>query len=136
MDYEAKRHGMEIKLEGRTDLTIIGNENDFKMVLINLILNAIKAGKPNGEIVISFERNDKHNLIKVQDNGHGIAPHVLPHIFEPFYSEGKEGAIGSTGLGLAIVKSIMEKQKGKISVESQPGLGTCFSLQFPLINKK
>lgn len=136
MDYEAKTNGINIKIEGEKNIKIIGNENDFKMIMINLILNAIKAGKPNGEIIISLEKGKKYNIIKIKDNGKGIAENILPHIFEPFYSDGKEGNIGGNGLGLAIVKSIMEKQKGRISVESKIGIGTCFSLQFPITNKK
>lgn len=136
MDYEAKTHGISIKIEGDKDITIIGNENDFKMVLINLILNAIKAGKNDGEIVISLNKNKKYNFIKIKDDGCGIAEDILPHIFDPFYSDGKEGSIGGTGLGLAIVKSIMDKMKSKITVKSKIGVGTCFSLQFPAINKK
>ncbi len=135
MDYEAKTHGINITIEGEKDVTIIGNENDFKMVIINLILNAIKAGKPDGNILIKISADKHQNLIQVIDDGCGIAENVLPHIFDPFYSDGKEGSIGGTGLGLAIVKSIMEKHKGHISVESKIGVGTSFNLQFP-INKK
>lgn len=136
MDYEAKRHGIDIQIEGPKDIKIIGNENDFKMVMINLILNAIKAGKPDGKIIIELSNDKKHNIIKVKDNGCGISEETLPHIFEPFYSNGKEDSASGTGLGLAIVKSIMEKQKGHITVESKIGVGTCFNLQFPKINKK
>lgn len=135
MDYEAKTHGINITIEGGKDVTIIGNENDFKMVIINLILNAIKAGKPDGNILIKISADKHQNLIQVIDDGCGIAENVLPHIFDPFYSDGKEGSMGGTGLGLAIVKSIMEKHKGHISVESKIGVGTSFNLQFP-INKK
>lgn len=135
MDYEAKTHGINITIEGEKDVTIIGNENDFKMVIINLILNAIKAGKPDGNILIKISADKHQNLIQVIDDGCGIAENVLPHIFDPFYSDGKEGSMGGTGLGLAIVKSIMEKHKGHISVESKIGVGTSFNLQFP-INKK
>lgn len=136
VDYEAKSHGINIKIEGDQNLTIIGNENDFKMMIINLILNAIKAGRDNGEIIISIDKNKKNKIIAIKDNGCGIAKDVLPHIFEPFYSDGKEGDIGGTGLGLAIVKSIIEKHKGHISVESELGIGTCFYLSFPIKNKK
>ena len=135
MDYEAKTHGINITIEGDQDVTITGNENDFKMVIINLILNAIKAGKPDGNILIKISADKHQNLIQVIDDGCGIAENVLPHIFDPFYSDGKEGSMGGTGLGLAIVKSIMEKHKGHISVESKIGVGTSFNLQFP-INKK
>ena len=130
MDYEAKTHGINIKIEGKKDLTIIGNENDFKMVLINLILNAIKASKANGEIKLTLKQEKKHVLIEVSDDGCGISQDNLPHIFDPFYSNGEGGNLGGTGLGLAIVKSIMEKHKGEISVQSEVNVGTCFSLRF------
>lgn len=136
MDYEAKTHGINIKIEGKKDLTIIGNENDFKMVLINLILNAIKASKANGEIKLTLKQEKKHVLIEVSDDGCGISQDNLPHIFDPFYSNGEGGNLGGTGLGLAIVKSIMEKHKGEISVQSEVNVGTCFSLRFPKTNEK
>ena len=135
-DYEAKNRGIEIIIDKTKDITIQGNEVDFKMALINLIQNAIKAGKKGGQIKITLTEDKKHNIITIEDNGCGISKKALPHIFEPFYSEGKENKLGGTGLGLAIAKSIIEKQNGQIKVKSKINMGTCFSLQFSKETKK
>ena len=69
-------------------------------------------------------------LIEVADNGCGIAPDVLPHIFDPFYSRRADGQAG-TGLGLTICRSIVERYGGTITVESTQGRGTTFSIILP-----
>ena len=106
------------------------------MVLVNLILNAIKAIKNNGIIKIEQTHTAKYITLKVIDNGHGISRENLQRIFEPFYSEGKDIRSGGTGLGLSIVKSIVEKLKGSITVSSEIDVGTCFTLKFPRSDKK
>lgn len=136
MDYEAKNKGINIELKTEKEFEIKGNANDFKMAIINLISNAIKACLTNGKIEIILKEDKKYHIIEIKDNGKGISKKNLPHIFEPFYSEGKEGNTKGTGLGLAIVKSITEKLKGKIEVESKINVGTCFSLKFLKTNTK
>lgn len=137
LDYDAKRNGTTIEVNSKQeDIFINGYEADFKMIIINLILNAIKAIKSNGLIKIDISASARKAIIKISDNGHGISKEALPRIFEPFYSEGRDCRIGGTGLGLSIVKSIVEKFKGTISVSSKVDIGTCFTLKFPLNNKK
>lgn len=136
LDYEAKRNGTEIQLKDFPNtLTIKGYEADFKMIIVNLILNAIKAVKDNGIIKIESTTTSKYIAIKIIDNGQGISKEKLTRIFEPFYSDGKDSRIGGTGLGLSIVKSIVEKFKGTVEVSSQIELGTCFTLRFPRSDK-
>lgn len=137
LDYEAKHNGIIIELNPeQSDLTIKGSEADFKMVIVNLILNAIKAITNNGTIKIDLSSYGKNAVIKVIDNGSGISKDKLPRIFEPFYSDGKDSRLGGTGLGLSIVKSIVEKFKGTINVSSEIDVGTCFTLKFPRTDKK
>lgn len=137
LDYEAKHNGITVDISApQKEIYIKGNEADFKMIIINLILNAIKAIKSNGQIKIELLPENKHVLIRVSDNGHGISKENLPRIFEPFYSDGKDNRLGGTGLGLSIVKSIVEKFKGTINVSSEINVGTCFTLKFPHIDKK
>ena len=139
LDYESKNNGITISFtKPRKKLFALGNATDFKMVMINLTQNAIKALPEGGKIEISLEKlkNENTAQIKISDNGTGIEADKLIHIFEPFYSQGHSTQKSGTGLGLAIVKSIIEKQKGQISVESTPNIGTCFTLKIPLYSEK
>lgn len=137
LDYEAKHNGITIDILAKhQDIYIKGNEADFKMMMINLILNAIKAIRSDGQIKIALLSATKSIVIKITDNGKGISKEKLPRIFEPFYSDGKDNRSGGTGLGLSIVKSIVEKFKGQINVTSETGIGTCFTLKFPRVDKK
>ena len=132
LDYEAKRKGIELQIGKTGSKTyILGNASDFKMLLLNLLQNAIKATGSEGKIKITFHNSDNTATIKVQDTGRGIPPQNLPHIFEPFYSEGQKDSQSGTGLGLAIAKSIVEKFHGNISVKSKEGKGTVFTMEFP-----
>lgn len=137
LDYEAKRNGIAIELyTDKDNIEIKGYESDFKMIIVNLILNAIKASRNNGVIKIELTQTNRHINVKVIDNGQGIEADKLSRIFEPFYSDGKDRRNGGTGLGLSIVKSIVEKFKGTIDVSSEVDIGTCFHLKFPQVHKK
>lgn len=98
-------------------------------VLTNLIMNAIKYGKENGTVVVSYHIENENVTISVKDNGPGIAPYHLKRIFERFYRVEKSRSRdqGGTGLGLAIVKHILEAHNSKIFAESKPALGTTFT---------
>ena len=77
-------------------------------------------------------------LIKIQDTGYGIPSSDLPHIFDRFYRVRNNGhdEIEGNGLGLAIVKSIAQQHGGDVTVESEPGKGSCFIVTIPLVNEK
>ena len=132
LDYEAKRNGINIKfLNHAPQSTLCGNNNDFKMALINLIQNAIKAMKSNGELTISLDKNHRNEIIiDISDTGCGISKKDLTRIFEPFYSTQQGNGNSGTGLGLPIVKAIVEKLNGHIHVKSTLGKGSCFTLKF------
>ena len=135
LDFEAKNSGVQISFKTtRSPLFIKGNEADFKMVVINIILNALKAMDEGGNLNISlFQDKNKKINISFSDTGTGIAPENINRIFDPFFSDGHDNAKKGTGLGLAIAKSIVEKNGGHIKVESQLGKGSCFTLSFPAI---
>ncbi len=106
----------------------------FDQVIINLVLNARDSMPQGGAILVRTGATDEANgagpvHITVEDHGAGIAPDVLPHIFEPFYSTKRSGA--GTGLGLAICDRIVRAAGGSISVESTPGKGTRFDVVIP-----
>jgi two-component system, NtrC family, sensor kinase len=105
--------------------------NQIKQACIAILVNAQEAVLENGEIIIrTCNPDNQHLIIDISDNGIGIAPDDIPHIFEPFFST-KQSEKG-IGLGLAIVHGIIQSHNGKITVKSEPGKGTTFSLLLPL----
>ena len=102
----------------------------MEQVLMNLILNAIQAMGAGGVLTIRTWMEGTNCLVQVRDSGCGISPSVLPRIFDPFFTTKKEGE--GTGLGLSVSLGIVERHGGKISVESEVGKGTAFTLSIPL----
>lgn len=112
----------------------IGSETHIVQVLINLLSNAYKAihalgGVRPGKVMIAIAAREEFLHITLQDNGQGIAPEKLKHVFDPFFTTSAPGQ--GTGLGLSICHTIMKNQGGNISVESTRGVGTTFTLQLP-----
>lgn len=99
-----------------------------------LIDNAVKYTPRDGHISVVLDASDGSAVAEIRDNGIGILPSDLPHIFERFYradaSRSRES--GGTGLGLSIAKWIAEAHKGEISVASKVGEGSVFRVQIPL----
>lgn len=103
----------------------------LELILKNLISNAIKYGKENGSIAATWDA--ERNTLHLADTGIGIAPENLEHVFNRFYrvDSSRSNEIPGNGLGLAIVKKIAEMQEIQISIQSEVGVGTTFSLIFP-----
>lgn len=106
----------------------------LRQVLRNLIGNAVKYTPEGGQVTVSTEIEKNMVNVKIKDTGIGIAANDLPYIFDKFYrARGDETKdIEGNGLGLAIVKAVVEQHSGKISVESTPGEGSCFSVALPI----
>jgi two-component system NtrC family sensor kinase len=105
--------------------------NQIKQACVALLVNASEAIREHGEIIIrTTNPNNDEIEFKIIDNGNGIAPQDIPHIFEPFFST--KGDASGIGLGLSIVHGIIENHKGSIEVDSEPGTGTTISITFPL----
>ena len=98
---------------------------------MNILSNAIQAIKGEGTIAIKTYTDDDYAVIRIKDSGSGMTEEVKTHIFEPFFTTKDVGE--GTGLGLSISYGIIEKHKGKIEVDSQPGVGTEFIIRIPLI---
>ncbi len=131
LDYEAKRNGIMVNCNFENkDYLISGNAADFQMIILNLAQNALKAMPSGGSLTINLEKDKNYITVHIIDTGIGISLEKIPHIFEPFYSDGHHNRQG-TGLGLAIVKSLVEKFHGMVSVESEIGKGTEFTIKFP-----
>lgn len=105
----------------------------FSNIVSNLIDNAIKYSEDSVKIEIkAFRKAEDEVLVSVSDNGIGIAHDKLPYIFDKFYrvTDGNKYTVKGYGLGLFYVKSLMEKMGGSVSVESEPGKGSSFTLHF------
>ena len=105
------------------------DRDQITQALLNFLLNAIQAIDADGEIRVSASVSaDSGSMdITIGDTGAGIAPDDLPRIFDPFFSTKKQG----NGLGLAIAHAIIERHRGEISVESEPGRGATFRVRLP-----
>ncbi|MFW0861424.1 MAG: ATP-binding protein [Dethiobacter sp.] len=107
----------------------------LRQIICNLISNSIKFVKEGGEITVFAEADKGFAAISVADTGEGIAPELMPHIFEKF-RQGEEALKrrrGGTGLGLALVKTLAELHDGSVSVNSELGKGTTFTVRIPFI---
>ena len=106
----------------------------IRQALRNLVGNAIKYTPSGGVIMISLEHEGDVATVNIKDTGYGIPAKDMPHVFERFYRVHNNGhaEIEGNGLGLAIVKSIAEQHGGGISLESEPGKGSCFRITLPV----
>jgi two-component system phosphate regulon sensor histidine kinase PhoR len=114
-----------------------GDPLQLKQLFRNLVGNAIKYSPQGSRIEITANVEKGNIQIGVQDTGFGIPAADLPFIFNRFYRvrNGKNSEMEGNGLGLAIVKSVVEQHGGQISVESEVGKGTRFSVSLPILEK-
>jgi signal transduction histidine kinase len=126
--------GRPIIVDRQEDLSVRGDAQRLKQLLGNLVDNAIKYTPENGTITLSLFRDSPWARLEVADTGIGITAEQLPHIFDRFYRVDKtrSRAGGGTGLGLAIVKGIAEQHGGRVTVTSEPGKGSTFTVWLKL----
>ena len=131
----------ECKVIGGVSDYYIGDDMKLKQMLINILSNAIKFTNAPGSVTLTVERTvvfEDHSTIQfcVKDTGIGMDQAFIPKIFDTFTQEdsGRSNKYGSTGLGMAITKNIVELMNGTISVESEKGVGTEFTVIIPLNN--
>jgi two-component system OmpR family sensor kinase len=125
---------IELSIGEEDQASVLGDADRLKQLLINLVDNAIKYTPNSGRVTLGLRRVESQAVLTVADTGIGIPEQDLPHIFERFYRVGKarSRAAGGSGLGLSIVQWIVQAHNGKISVTSQPGQGTTFTVWLPL----
>ncbi|MDR1764867.1 MAG: HAMP domain-containing histidine kinase [Lachnospiraceae bacterium] len=115
---------------GGEPVVVPGDRGRIAQVLENLRSNAEKYG--GGEIIVTVRERGKYGEVVVSDNGAGIPPEDLPHIFERFYraDKSRNRSLGGAGIGLAVVKRIAEAHGGGVSAVSEPGKGSEFTVRF------
>ncbi len=132
-EMEADRKGIKISVKGAENLPsqfwVLADKHFIGQVFVNLIINSIRYGKEGGTTRLRFRDMLDKILVEIEDNGQGIGKEDLPRVFERFYrtDKGRSREQGGTGLGLAIVKHIVEAHGERISVRSEPGVGSTFS---------
>ena len=121
--------GIDLKRCIPDGLNIIGDERHFAAITENLVKNAFEYTPPGGSITCSLEVLNHNIILRVADSGIGIDKTHLPHIFERFYKA--DGDKPGNGLGLAIVEATVKMYNGDITVESEPGKGSVFTVTLP-----
>ncbi len=130
---EAERKG--ITLIARlipTPLLAYVDPQRMAQVITNLVGNAINYTPEDGQITVELETEGKQAVLRIRDTGIGIAPEMVDHIFEPFFRADEKAAIG-TGLGLTIAREIIYLHGGEISVQSEVGQGSTFTVRLDLL---
>jgi signal transduction histidine kinase len=110
----------------------MGDQDAIKQVLLILLDNALKYTPTGGTITIGAEQTDRMVKVRIADTGPGVAPDDLPHIFKRFYRSDESRTGSGAGLGLAIAQELIEEQHGEITVQSEIGKGTTFTVTLPL----
>jgi PAS domain S-box-containing protein len=116
---------------------ILGNAGRLQQVFLNLFLNAKDAMAGGGKLTVTTA-NGSGVYVSISDTGSGIAPEHINRIYDPFFTtkmSPREGQNRGTGLGLSVTYGIIQEHAGKIRVESKPGTGTTFHLEFPRVRK-
>mgnify|MGYP001252788513 CR=1 FL=1 len=131
--FAAERKNMTLKTEIGVDPHLNVNSRLFQMAIVNLIDNAIKYSDPGKTITLRVEMNEQEILFSVTDEGWGIEGRHLPRIFERFYrvDPGRSRELGGTGLGLSIVKHVAQVHGGYVTVTSEVGRGSTFTIHLP-----
>jgi two-component system sensor histidine kinase FlrB len=130
----AEQAGVTLSFEGEDDsLTILGNENGLRQIILNLVCNAIRHTPAGGKITVTTrgvsQTGTMRALVEIADTGCGMPEHILEHLFEAGFS-----ADGNTpGLGLAVCKQLMKQHNGEIRVSSRTNFGSTFQLEFPTL---
>jgi two-component system, OmpR family, phosphate regulon sensor histidine kinase PhoR len=130
----AALRGLSVRAEPIPNVSILGYGIRLEQALVNLLDNAVKFNRENGEVRVEVrDQPDGHVQILVSDTGVGIPAHDLSRIFERFYrvDKARSRQVGGTGLGLSIVKHAIEQMHGTIAVESQMGEGSTFTITLP-----
>jgi len=123
--------GRTIEIEEGQDVLVMANPQEIKQVVLNLLVNALDSIEETGKVQVAARRSGGEGVLTFTDDGCGMTPEVLDHLFEPFFTRRKSGQ--GTGLGLSIVQRIVTDHGGRIEATSAgPGHGSTFRVTLPL----
>ncbi len=125
---------VELELLLPPSAVVVGVERELRLVLVNLVSNAVQYTERGGTVTVTLEQDGGDQVLRVRDTGVGIPASAVERIFERFYrvDVARSRARGGTGLGLAIVRNAVERHGGRIAVESLLGVGTTFTVRLPV----
>jgi len=130
-EHQMKTDNTTILREFESELPQLeANGGQLQQVFTNMVINAYHAMPEGGNLTVRTKKSGEDIVIEFEDTGQGIAKENLDHIFDPFFTTKSEGK--GTGLGLAVSHTIIERHGGNIGVASEPGYGTCFTIQIPI----
>lgn len=129
MDAQAKAKEIHIQFENGKNVTVLGDAQGLTQLIIIFLDNAIKYTKEKGLITVSLQKEPKPTLV-ITDSGIGMSKENMQRIFERFYQVDPSRSSGGNGLGLAIAREILLRHKAKVSVASELGKGTAFTIVF------
>jgi signal transduction histidine kinase len=132
-DDAAREAAVELEVTAPRAAPVTGSGRDLSLLIRNLIDNAVRYTRPGGRVDIRVEAGDEAVTVSVADTGIGIPTRELSRVFERFYRVDRARAreTGGTGLGLSIVKHVADNHGGTVSVESELGIGTTFTVTLP-----
>lgn len=130
----AEKNQITIELHLENDSPILILEDDLYQITFNLVENGIKYNAPGGRLTVALLKDGENAILRVSDTGVGIPDDAVSHVFERFYrvDKARSRKSGGSGLGLAIVRNMVERNQGTISLESKLGIGTVFTVTFPI----
>lgn len=128
----AEEKNIELSIIQHDAVTVNGDEQQLKHMILNLLDNAVKYTQSGGKVAVILERNGPAAGIIVKDTGRGMSENEIARIFDRFYRTDASRFEQGFGLGLSIVKSIVDSHKGTISVDSTAGKGSVFTITLPL----
>jgi two-component system phosphate regulon sensor histidine kinase PhoR len=138
----ARDRGVTVNIDNANAMTVLGDHDELVRVFENLVENALKYGAAGRRVDIklgqgSSAEGEPEAQVSVRDYGPGIAPEHLPRLTERFYRVDvtESRAQGGTGLGLALVKHILNRHRGRLTIESAPGAGAVFTVHLPTVAK-
>ena len=129
----ALQAGITFDLQLDNDSSILILEDDLYQIVFNLMENGIKYNHSGGRLTVRLRREEDNAILEVSDTGMGIPEEAIDHVFERFYrvDKARSRQTGGSGLGLAIVRSIVQRNRGTITLNSTLGKGTTFVVSFP-----
>ena len=128
--------GISINTSLNNDCPILIIEDDLYQIIFNLMENGIKYNVPGGSLYVSLEKENDNAHIIIQDTGVGVPEDAIGHLFERFFrvDKARSRKSGGSGLGLSIVRNMVERNGGTITVESKVGVGSTFTVIFPIFD--